>query len=75
MHQGVRPDEKVVVLSIHGYVSIYRRTATQPLALRWGFETTSNLTTECFRRKEIVPLFFCSVLLTFFAFILKIAAP
>jgi hypothetical protein len=28
--------------SIHGYVSIYRRSATQPLGLRWGFETTSN---------------------------------
>jgi hypothetical protein len=27
---------------MHGYVSIYRRTATQPLGLRWGFETTSN---------------------------------
>jgi hypothetical protein len=25
-----------------GYVSIYRRLATQPLGLRWGFETTSN---------------------------------
>ena len=37
-----RPIEKVVVLSIHGYVSIYRRAATQPLGLRWGFETTSN---------------------------------
>jgi hypothetical protein len=29
--------------SIHGYVSIYRRPATQPLGLRWDFETTSNL--------------------------------
>jgi hypothetical protein len=28
--------------SIHGYVSIYRRFATQPLGLRWGLETTSN---------------------------------
>jgi len=28
--------------SIHGYVSIYRRPATQPLDLRWGFETISN---------------------------------
>ena len=28
--------------SIHGYVSIYRRLATQPLGLRWGFEATSN---------------------------------
>ncbi len=28
--------------SIHGYVSIYRRPATQPLGLRWGFETISN---------------------------------
>jgi len=29
--------------SIHcAYVSIYRRSATQPLGLRWGFETTSN---------------------------------
>jgi hypothetical protein len=53
-----RPIEKVVVLSIHGYVSICRRPvlhlnlkksdanpasgATQPLGLRWGFETTSN---------------------------------
>jgi hypothetical protein len=25
-----------------GYVSIYRRPATQPLGLRWGFETTSK---------------------------------
>jgi hypothetical protein len=25
------------------YVSIYRRPATQPLGLRWGFETTSNI--------------------------------
>jgi len=25
------------------YVSIYRRSATQPLGLRWGFETTSRL--------------------------------
>ena len=24
------------------YVSIYRRSATQPLSLRWGFETTSK---------------------------------
>jgi len=24
------------------YVSIYRRSATQPLGLRWGFETASN---------------------------------
>ena len=24
------------------YVSIYRRPATQPLGLRWGFETTSK---------------------------------
>jgi hypothetical protein len=24
------------------YVSIYRRSATQPLSLRWGFETTSR---------------------------------
>jgi len=24
------------------YVSIYRRSATQPLSLRWGFENTSN---------------------------------
>jgi len=58
MHQGVRPIEKVVVLSIHGYVSICRRLccallykircesrasgATQALGLRWGFETTST---------------------------------
>ena len=58
MHQGARPDEKGVVLSIHRYVSIYRRPvlhpnlknqmripqrgATQPLGLRWGFETTSR---------------------------------
>jgi hypothetical protein len=28
--------------SIHGYVSIYRRSATQPLGLRWDFETTSK---------------------------------
>jgi hypothetical protein len=28
--------------SIHGYVSIYRRCATQPLGLRWGFETISK---------------------------------
>jgi hypothetical protein len=27
--------------SIHGFVSFYRRPATQPLGLRWGFETTS----------------------------------
>jgi hypothetical protein len=39
---SVRPIGKVVVLSIHEYVSIYRRPATQPLGLRWGFETTSN---------------------------------
>ena len=32
--------------SIHGYVSIYRRPATQPLGLRWGFETTSKQKTE-----------------------------
>ena len=25
------------------YVSIYRRPATQPLGLRWGFETTSSV--------------------------------
>jgi len=25
-----------------GYVSIYRRPATQPLGLRWGFEATSK---------------------------------
>jgi hypothetical protein len=29
--------------SIHGYVSIYLRPATQPLGLRWGFETTSTV--------------------------------
>jgi hypothetical protein len=29
--------------SIHEYVSIYRRPATQPLGLRWDFETTSNM--------------------------------
>ena len=29
--------------SIHGYVSIYRRPVTQPLSLRWDFETTSNI--------------------------------
>jgi hypothetical protein len=28
--------------SIRGYVSIYRRSATQSLGLRWGFDTTSN---------------------------------
>jgi hypothetical protein len=28
--------------SIQGYVSICRRSATQPLSLRWGFETTSR---------------------------------
>jgi hypothetical protein len=28
--------------SIRRYVSIYRRTATQPLGLRWGFETISR---------------------------------
>jgi hypothetical protein len=28
--------------SIHGYVSIYRRSATRPLGLRWGFETIST---------------------------------
>jgi hypothetical protein len=28
--------------SIHRYVSIYRRSATQPLGLRWGFETTTG---------------------------------
>jgi hypothetical protein len=38
----LRPFEKVVVLSIHGYVSIYRRSATLPLGLRWGFKTISN---------------------------------
>ncbi len=27
---------------MHGYVSIYRRLATQPWDLKWGFETTSN---------------------------------
>jgi hypothetical protein len=32
--------------SIHGYVSIYRRPATQPLGLRWGFETTSGIQIE-----------------------------
>jgi hypothetical protein len=34
-----------------GYVSIYRRPATQPLGLRWGFETTSKrwlrITAQC----------------------------
>jgi hypothetical protein len=28
--------------SIHRYVSIYRRLATQALGLRWDFETTSK---------------------------------
>jgi hypothetical protein len=28
--------------SIHRHVSIYRRSATQPLGLRWDFETTSG---------------------------------
>jgi len=28
-----------------GYVSIYRRPATQPLSLRWDFETTSKFGT------------------------------
>ena len=31
-----------ITRSIHGYVSIYRRPATQPLDLRWGFESTSK---------------------------------
>jgi hypothetical protein len=31
-----------ITRSIHGYVSIYRRPATQPLGLRWGFGTTSK---------------------------------
>ena len=31
-----------ITRSIHGYVSIYRRSATQPLGLRCGFEATSN---------------------------------
>jgi hypothetical protein len=38
MHQGADRSRK----RSHGYVSIYRRPATQPLGLRWGFETTSN---------------------------------
>jgi hypothetical protein len=29
-----------------GYVSIYRRPATQPLGLRWGFKTTSMQISE-----------------------------
>jgi hypothetical protein len=28
------------------YVSIYRRSATQPLSLRWGFETISKVSTD-----------------------------
>ena len=39
MHQGAG---RSITRSIHGYVSIYRRPATQPLGLRWGFETTSK---------------------------------
>jgi hypothetical protein len=52
--QGVRPirrrprtsvglwRDKSGKRSIHRYVSICRRPATQPLGLRWGFETTSK---------------------------------
>jgi hypothetical protein len=32
--------------SIHEYVSIYRRPATQPLGLRWGFEITSSVVSQ-----------------------------
>jgi hypothetical protein len=32
--------------SIHGYVSIYRRLATQPLSFRWGFEITYKPSTN-----------------------------
>ena len=38
--QQAQADEKAQ--HTYGYVSIYRRSATQPLGLRWGFETTSN---------------------------------
>jgi competence protein ComEC len=43
--------------SIHGYVSIYWRRATQPLGLRWGFETTFNQL-----RRKLVGFFLVSLL-------------
>jgi len=43
--------------SIHGYVSIYWRRATQVLGLRWGFETTSNQL-----RRKLVGFFLVSLL-------------
>ncbi|MGD9134342.1 MAG: hypothetical protein PVF78_11880, partial [Desulfobacterales bacterium] len=39
------------------YVSIYRRPATQPLGLRWGFETTSkqSVPAHAAKRHVMVP--------------------
>ena len=54
---SVRPIGKGVVLSIHGYVSIYRRSATQPLGLRLGFEATSILSTTITQDKLISVVF------------------
>ena len=39
----------------NGYVSICRRPATQPLGLRWGFETTSRQN-ACIQRDKTILL-------------------
>jgi hypothetical protein len=43
--------------SIRGYVSIYRRPATQPLGLRWDFETTSRV-----RASSVIASALCFIL-------------
>jgi hypothetical protein len=40
--QGVRPIGKAQSRRRRDEQYIYRRSATQPLGLRWGFETTSS---------------------------------
>ena len=40
--QGAGRSRKSLFPAYVQYVSIYRRPATQPLSLRWGFETISK---------------------------------
>jgi hypothetical protein len=41
------------------YVSIYRRSATQPLSLRWGFENTSNKIPRIIHQGALTNLLHC----------------
>jgi serine protease Do len=68
-----RPIEKAQ--HTYGYVSIYRRRATQSLGLRWGFETTSIQEGLIMKRQimKIRPLLLGIALLNVMALILTAA--